>query len=75
MRAPGFVLAVALSGLLLGMGCGDDSPNQPPSVPSDPTVPDFTLRNLNANSPTFNQDVSPRQLEGQISAWYFGSAT
>jgi hypothetical protein len=65
-----------LSGLLLGMGCGDDSPNQPPApVPTDQAVPDFTLRNLNANSPTFNQDISPRQLQGQISGWYFGSAT
>jgi hypothetical protein len=57
---------------LLAAGCGDDSPNQPPPAAA---VPDFTLRDRNANSASFDQDVSPRQLMGKISAWYFGSAT
>lgn len=54
--------------LLTAAGCNsDDSPPQP--------MADFLLRDVNPNSPTFDLDVSPRQLLGSISAWYFGSAT
>jgi hypothetical protein len=38
-------------------------------------VPDFSLVNTNSNSPTYNQNVSPRDFLGQVSAWYFGHAT
>ena len=38
-------------------------------------VYDFSLVDLNVNSATFNQSVSPRDYKGQVSAWYFGSAT
>ena len=75
MKFPGFSLVLALwIALLMMPGCGDDedSPNQPP----DGTVAaDFTLLDVNANSGTFEQGVSPRQFEGKISAWYFGAAT
>jgi len=50
-------------------GCGSDG--DPQAQP----MPDFLLRDVNPNSPTFDLDVSPRQLLGSISAWYFGSAT
>jgi len=36
---------------------------------------DFTLHDVNPNSPLNGQEVSPRQYVGQISAWYFGHAT
>ena len=38
-------------------------------------VPDFSLVDVNPNSATYNQNVSPRDYLGQTSAWYFGHAT
>jgi hypothetical protein len=37
--------------------------------------PDFLLWEMNATSPYANQQVSPRQELGKVSAWYFGHAT
>ncbi len=45
---------------------------EPPLV--DP-APDFQLEDVNATSPTFGQTVSPRDLLGQVSAWYFTHST
>ena len=36
---------------------------------------DFSLLDVNPTSPTFNQNVSPRDYLGQVSAWYFGHST
>ena len=38
-------------------------------------VADFSLVDLNPNSATYNQSLSPRDFLGQTSAWYFGHAT
>ncbi|MBA62777.1 MAG: hypothetical protein CMJ76_10480 [Planctomycetaceae bacterium] len=38
-------------------------------------VPDFSLSDVNATSSTFQDDVSPRDLNGNISVYYFGLAT
>jgi hypothetical protein len=38
------------------------------------SMPDFTLIDVNANSPTANQGVSPRDYLQQVSGWYFGNA-
>jgi len=54
-------------------GCGDDEPTQPDPVTGQ--VPDFSLQDVNPNSLTFSQAVSPRQQLGKISAWYFAHAT
>jgi hypothetical protein len=48
--------------------------------PDDPVEPgevvaDWTLNDLNTNSATSGQGVSPRQYQGRISAWYFAHAT
>lgn len=67
---PVAVLAVALAAVL---ACDDDAPNQP--APPAGVVPDFSLLDVNENSATHNQQVSPRQYEDKISAWYFGAAT
>jgi hypothetical protein len=37
--------------------------------------PDFKLIDVNPNSPTVNQEVSPSQFLGKVSAWYFGHGT
>jgi len=33
-------------------------------------IDDFLLLDVNATSPSFNQSVSPRDFEGQTTAWY-----
>ena len=38
-------------------------------------VPDFSLPDVNTTSSTFAADVSPRDLNGNISVYYFGLAT
>ena len=43
--------------------------------PGPPPMADFSLPDVNANSPSFGRDVSPRDLLGEIGAWYFGHAT
>jgi hypothetical protein len=34
-------------------------------------VPDFQLTDINDASETFNQNVSPRDFMGEVTAWYF----
>lgn len=41
----------------------------------DAPMADFSLVDVNPNSPSYNQSISPRQYIGKMSAWYFGHAT
>jgi hypothetical protein len=66
----GAVFAALLLAVLAGC---KDSPTRPSPVAG--VVPDFSLTDVNSNSPTATQAVSPRQQLGNISAWYFGHAT
>ena len=43
--------------------------------PDDAVMPDFAVVDVNAESPRFQEIVSPRDYLGEISAWYFGAAT
>ena len=38
-------------------------------------VPDFSLMDVNPNSATNGQPVSPRDYLMRVSAWYFGHST
>lgn len=38
-------------------------------------VPDFSLVDVNPATPTHDQDVSPRDYLGRVSAWYFIHST
>ena len=38
-------------------------------------LPDFELIDVNESSSTYDQSVSPRDLLGQVTGWYFGYAT
>jgi hypothetical protein len=38
-------------------------------------VADFALLDVNPNSTTHNETVSPRDFVGAVSGWYFGQAT
>jgi hypothetical protein len=77
MRKPALAWAALICGAAAAVviGCDDDAPSRPPDSLPDSVMADFTLTDLNPNSPTYNQDVSPRQLRGRVSAWYFGAAT
>lgn len=44
-------------------------------VAAEGPAPDFTLPDVNPNSPRFGQEVSPRDYLEQVSGWYFGHAT
>ena len=44
-------------------------------LPVASVAPDWSLMDVNPNSPTHGQAVSPRGQLGRISAWYFGHAT
>ncbi len=50
-----------------------------PSVTDSAVVsfdaPDFSLQDLNPNSATFGQNVSPGDFVGSLSVWYFAYAT
>ena len=82
-RAVGLITAAAWSAALLAAGCGEDStaPPPPPKVEwppcavSDSAASDFSLVDVNPNSATRNQQVSPRPYLGAVSAWYFGHST
>lgn len=56
--------------LLGACSSGSTPPAAEPQV-----MPDFLLTDFNPTSPTYNNDVSPRDSLGLISAWYFASAT
>jgi len=60
---------------LLGQGCGgDDKGTNPPNPPDSLMVQDFHLEDINPNSSRYQQQVSPRDYLGRLTAWYFGSA-
>jgi hypothetical protein len=69
---------VVIVGVLLAMvalGCDKDAkPTTPTPSASDPK-PDFHLQDVNPNSSSSGQSVSPRDYLGKVSAWYFGHAT
>jgi hypothetical protein len=44
-------------------------------LPVQTLAPDFSIQDVNPNSTTHGQNVSPRAQLGKISAWYFGHAT
>jgi len=59
-----------LIAMVILTGCSAaDGPN-----PNSP-VPDFSLEDVNATSDRFGTEVSPSDLQKQISGWYFGHAT
>lgn len=70
VRLHGIVLAACLAALA---GCGKEQPLQPLALQT--LAPDFGLFDVNQNSATWSQVVSPRAQLGKVSAWYFGHAT
>jgi len=57
--------------LLLLVACGGSSGSNGDSL----VKAEFLLPDANPTSQTYNTNVSPRDYEGGVSAWYFGAAT
>ena len=60
---------LGIAALLIAGGCsggngGDPSP-----------LPDFALQDVNPNSATYLETVSPRDHMQHATAWYFGTST
>ena len=70
MRAGHLGSFVLLTMLLALVACEDD-----PVTPSARVVSDFSLIDVNPNSGSHGEAVSPRKYVGSVSAWYFGHAT
>ncbi len=49
------------------------APSSAPEAEAAP-MPDFELIDVNPNSATYNQGISPRDYLEQVSGWYFGEA-
>jgi hypothetical protein len=67
----GAVVWLALASVL--GACGGKNPVEP--LPAQTLVPDFSLPDVNPNSATAGQNVTPRSQLGRVSAWYFGHST
>ncbi|HET9325825.1 MAG TPA: hypothetical protein VFQ05_03555 [Candidatus Eisenbacteria bacterium] len=63
---------VAAACLALLAACGE-KPLEP--LPAATQAPDFSIPDVNQNSVTAGELISPRSQLGNISAWYFGHAT
>jgi hypothetical protein len=73
-----FLVPLLLCGILLALGCNNDKDggtNPDPGPMDDERVSDFSLLDVNPNSTTYEESVSPRDYLEQVSAWYFGHAT
>lgn len=67
----GIVLALGLGFL----GCGNDK--TPTGLGGGPqgVVTEFSLPDVNPNSASYQDAVSPRDYLTKVSAWYFGHST
>jgi len=71
-----FVATLAVAALAASCSHPHAAPTAPTgSTSGDSAMSDFSLVDVNPNSITSGQEVSPRQFLGKISAWYFGHAT
>jgi len=72
--APGvYLLLIAFLGG--AVGCDDESPATPSGSSLGTEASDFAVRDVNPDSPRYDEFVSPRDYLGQVSAWYFGHST
>ena len=73
---PAAALAIVAMALIAS-GCDKSDPVKPATPPpvTGSVVADFHLPDVNPNSTTHGEMVSPRDHVGQISAWYFGHST
>ena len=72
------VLLAVVGITFLLVGCSDGNSKKtilgPTPLPED-AAPDFSILDINPDSPRYDELVSPRDYVGHISAYYFGHAT
>lgn len=73
-RVSAILLAAAVIALT---GCNDDDDKKPtePDPVDGVVAADFTLPDVNPNSATYQQPISPDEYPGEVSCWYFVAAT
>ncbi|MEW6433174.1 MAG: hypothetical protein AB1730_16845 [Myxococcota bacterium] len=71
-------VALAAVTVAVVLGCG--APSASPDAGFGPdggaiVLADFSLPDVNPASPTGGRNVSPRDFNGRVSAWYFGHSS
>ena len=71
------MIRISLFSLVFIVACGGGSsePVESGGPVNSLAAENFRLPDVNPTSTTFNTDVSPRDQLGNVSGWYFGSAT
>ena len=54
---------------------GEDTGGEDTGIDASDPMPDWSLVDINPNSPTCNQSISPRDYLQKTSGWYFMHAT
>jgi len=57
-----------IAGLLTFVACSKKNPTG-----SNPSIFDFSLEDLNPNSPTYQQLIGPSTYQGEVSGYYFAN--
>jgi hypothetical protein len=60
--------------LLVACGAPGGRTGTDAGVSTEPLA-DFSLLDVNPASPSSGQNVSPRNFQGRVSAWYFGHSS
>ena len=59
----------------LALGCAPKGDTGEPITAGETPSGDWALEDVNTSSPTFGEVISPSDLRGQVSVWYFGHST
>jgi hypothetical protein len=60
---------------VLALGCTQKGDSGDTIEAGEAPATNWALEDVNATSPTFGEVISPTDLRGQVSVWYFGHAT
>lgn len=69
------VLTMLALGPLVALGCASKGDTGVSLEAGAEAPTDWALEDVNATSPTAGQVISPSDLRGQVSVWYFGHST
>ncbi len=59
----------------LALGCAPKGDSGAAITAGETPSDSWALEDVNASSPTFGEIISPSDLRGQVSVWYFGHST
>ncbi|HCH65409.1 MAG: hypothetical protein CL927_12235 [Deltaproteobacteria bacterium] len=61
--------------MALALGCAPKGDTGGSLTVGEMPSGEWALEDTNATSPTFGETISPTDLRGQVSVWYFGHST